>query len=508
MNRSNRIFIFLPIAVFILASLACYRPFAVELTSKPASVTLSPITTNSDPTIPPLPTLIPKIPDFTPTPDSPHVLPTERANSEQYTIQVGDTLGALANVYGIDLNTLIAANPGVDANYLAIGQVIQIPAPVPGEPGSDLKLIPDSELIASPYTIGFDTNSLAVSQRGTLAGYTETVNERVLSGPQLVDEVAQEYSVNPRLLLSVLEYQSRFVTKSSLLSTVRNYPMGFMDPDKAGLYRQLSWAANNLNRGFYLWQIGGISHWILPDGSLVPVSSTINAGTAGIQYVMSLLHNRSEWDAAVGPNGVAGVYQKFFGSPFQYAFEPITPTPLVQPVMQLPFENNAIWSFTGGPHAGWGDGSAWAALDFAPPGEALGCYTNDAWETAVADGTIVRSDLGTVVLDLDNDGYEQTGWTVLYLHVAAQDRVGVGVKVKAGDRIGHPSCEGGIAYAAHLHIARRYNGEWITADGSTPFVMDGWSSKGTGVEYNGYLVKNNRQVEAWDARREENQIGR
>jgi hypothetical protein len=35
--------------------------------------------------------------------------------------------------------------------------------------------------------------------------------------------------------------------------------------------------------------------------------------------------------------------------------------------------------------------------------------------------------------------------------------------VKTGDRIGHPSCEGGAANATHVHIARRYNGEWIPA---------------------------------------------
>ena len=85
--------------------------------------------------------------------------------------------------------------------------------------------------------------------------------------------------------------------------------------------------------------------------------------------------------------------------------------------MQLPIEAGDAWSFTGGPHGGWADGSAWAALDFAPPGDALGCVDSDAWVTAVADGVVVRSGDGAVIQDLDGDGLEQTGWVVLYMHV-------------------------------------------------------------------------------------------
>jgi len=417
---------------------------------------------------------------------------------DQYTIQPNDTLQAIADIYGIDVNTLIAANPGIQPYYLTIGQSIQIPVPVPGEPGSSLKLIPDSELVASPYTIGFAVSPFVFSQNGYLKTYSEKVNEVMTSGADIVSQVAQEYSINPRLLLAVLEYQSGWVTRKNISSSLVNYPMGYFDPDKVGLYRQLSLAANLLNKGFYLWDVNAISHWTLPDGSMVPISLTINAGTAGIQYLMSRLHNRSEWDAAVGSDGVLKVYEAMFGTPFKYAFEPLTPSPLIQPVMQLPFESGTLWSFTGGPHSGWGDGSAWAALDFAPPDDTLGCNMSVSWVTAVADGLVVRSANGVMVIDLDYDGYEQTGWTVLYLHIASEDRVAQGTYIKSGGHIGHPSCEGGVADASHVHLARRYNGKWISADGPVPFIMDGWISSGTGTEYDGYLTKNNVTVVAWN----------
>jgi LasA protease len=48
----------------------------------------------------------------------------------------------------------------------------------------------------------------------------------------------------------------------------------------------------------------------------------------------------------------------------------------------------------------------------------------------------------------------------------------------------------------------------MPADGPLPFVMDGWISVGTGVEYNGYLVKDGQTTEAWNGRAPQNQIRR
>ena len=110
--------------------------------------------------------------------------------------------------------------------------------------------------------------------------------------------------------------------------------------------------------------------------------------------------------------------------------------------------------------------------------------------------------------DLDNDGYEQTGWDVLYMHMAGDGRVAAGTYVYAGDHIGHPSCEGGIANAAHLHLARKYNGEWIPADGPVPFVLSGWTSSGNGTEYDGYLKRGSVTLEAAEGISDLNQITR
>ncbi|MEN6300228.1 MAG: hypothetical protein ABFD51_10050, partial [Anaerolineaceae bacterium] len=180
--------------------------------------------------------------------------------------------------------------------------------------------------------------------------------------------------------------------------------------------------------------------------------------------------------------------QEYFGNPWEQALDHISGS-LQQPDLSLPFLSGAPWAYTGGPHTGYGSGAPFAALDFAPPSNSPGCVWSDHWVTAVAPGVVVRSETGIVVLDLDGDGDERTGWNIFYLHVATDGRVPLGVQLNTGDRIGHPSCEGGTATGTHIHIARKYNGEWILADSVLAFNLEGWTPKNGSKAYQGTLTK-------------------
>jgi murein DD-endopeptidase MepM/ murein hydrolase activator NlpD len=449
-----------------------------------------------------------------PTPDIPRELPEIRLEEERYTVQRGDTLGIIANRYKITMQMLLAANQITDPDLLEVGREMIIPAPIPGEPGSDFKIIPDSELVYGPLANGLDVAGFVEQYDSYLSRYQEDdVEGQTLSGPEIVQKVAQDYSVNPRLLLAVLEYQSGWVTQANPALETKDFPIGNKDSWRKGLYLQLAWAANNLNRGYYLWRVDGVGGWLLNTGVIIPIDPSINAGTAAVQQLFALLYDRPGWDSAVSRDGLFTTFSNFFGHPFDYAIEPLIPQALEQPAMQLPFEPHVDWAYTGGPHGGWGDGSAWAALDFAPGGEGLGCIQSDLWVVAVADGLITRADQGRVIQDLDNDGNEGTGWVVLYMHIEERDRVQAGTFLKAGERIGHPSCEGGYSTGTHTHLARRYNGEWIPADQTQagygiPFVMDSWVSSGNGIVYDGYLERDGESVEASDGFYPENTIHR
>ena len=102
---------------------------------------------------------------------------------------------------------------------------------------------------------------------------------------------------------------------------------------------------------------------------------------------------------------------------------------------------------------------------------------------------MARSELATVVLDLDGDGDERTGWVVFYFHLDSDDRVGQGVRVSRGDHLGHPSCEGGRATGSHVHIARRFNGESIPAGGPLAFLLSNWRADSSGEVYLGTLTR-------------------
>ncbi len=500
-----------------------YNPF-VPLEGNPTSAipagadggTLATLTPTESPFIVPtaiplerlLPTPWPAgLPRYTPTPDSPRVLPTSRTDVDQHIVQPGDTLSEIARAYGVGLEALMQANGLADPNRLEVGQALVIPVPQPGAVGSSFKIIPDSELVYGPASAQFDIGKFIAERNGYLASFRQEVEGENLSAAQIIETVAQNYSVNPRLLLALIEHRSGWVNNAAPAQT--DYALGIADPGRPGLYLQLTWAANELNRGYYLWRANAVPSWILADGSIAPIHAGINAGTAGVQNFFAKLDDRAAWQTDVEAFGLFQTYFFLFGSPFDFAVDPVVPDWLHQPRFALPFERGVTWAYTGGPHGAWADGSAWAALDFAPILDAPGCNPSEDWVTALTDGLIVRAGDGQVIQDIDGDGYEQTGWVILYMHVESRERVEVGERVKGGiSRIGHPSCEGGASNAAHLHIARKYNGEWISAAGHIPFVMDDWTPSSTGVEYDGFLERGGFTLEAIEGITEMNMIAR
>jgi LasA protease len=437
----------------------------------------------------PTPTLAPDAP--LPVTDNPPIL---------YYTQAGDTLPVVAVRFGVDPAEITSPNPIPETSLISPNQLLIIPDRFVNTTPSE-KILPDSEIVFGPSAMDFDIKTFINEAGGYLSTYQDYLGSTGwTSGADIVWRVGLENSVNPRLLLALLEYQSGWVYGQPTDQLHADYPMGKVDISRKQLYLQLAWAVNELSTGYYGWREGLLTDIQFPDGVSTPrLAPELNAGSVALQYYLSKVYDTTGWIQSLDPkNGLPGLYERMFGSPWARAqeVEPLIPAGMTQPRMILPFFIGQMWSYTGGPHGAWEKEGARAALDFAPASSVQGCSETWDWALAMAPGQVVRSGNGVVVIDLDGDGHEQTGWAVLYLHIASKDRVELGTWVETGDMIGHPSCEGGHATGRHIHIARKYNGEWIPADGPLPFVLSGWTVHAGSAPYLGTITRNDETVTA------------
>jgi LasA protease len=440
---------------------------------------------------------VPPLPEIeAPTPAPPAPVPA--GDTFQYTIRSGDTPAALALRFNVDLERFLDPMVFPPQMMLPVGQVIAIPNEIGSLRYTDV-LLPDGEIVYSPAVLDFSTVDFINQAGGFLSTYTEEVDGEMLTGAEIIERVAQDTSTNPRLLLAFLEYRSNWVFGQPANQNRLSYPIGFNVSQYTGLLKELTLVSRQLTIGYYGWRSGSVTEIEFPNRTRQRISPDLNAGTAAIQYLFSKLYNSTAWEHELySPGNFLTFYTQNFGDPWQRAAVtgPVIPDGLQQPALELPFPAGETWTMTGGPHAAWGIGSPWGGLDFAPSGVERGCAVSRFWATASAPGVVVRSERGMVVLDLDGDGNVETGWVLLYLHIATQDRPPVGTRLNQDDRVGHPSCEGGVSTGTHIHIARKYNGEWIAAEGPVPFVLSGWQAWKGQRAYSGTLTKDGEIITA------------
>ncbi len=433
------------------------------------------------------------LPAPTPLPTRPAYAPGELV---EYTAQSGDMLPALAARFNTTIGEIRQTNPIIpaDATTLPEGLPMQIPIYYQALWGSPYQIIPDSLFVYGPADRDFDVVAFVDSMPGWLKDYTFYVAGEDKRGGELVQYVARNYSISPRLLLAIVDYQTGALTLSKFTDPTATFSLGYENDSRRGLYFQMIWAANTLNNGYYGWRTGKLTSFELRDGSLEIADPWQNAATVALHYYYAQISSGAAYQQAIHATGFLDTYTKLFQFDPWSRNQALIPGSLRQPDLLLPFAPGKPWSYTGGPHTGWGTGEPWAALDFAPPTEAGGCSPSREWVTALADGIIVRTDIGAAVLDLDGDGDERTGWNIFYLHLATKSIPPVGTSIAAGQPIGYPSCDGGRSTGTHVHIARKYNGEWIAADSPLAFNLEGWIPVNGSRAYAGTLVRFGKTV--------------
>ena len=117
-------------------------------------------------------------------------------------------------------------------------------------------LLPDSEVVNSPSALDFNLYDFIENTDGYLKTYREYRSEGWFTGPEIIDRVAIENSISPRLLLAMLEHESNWVYGQPSNISQQDYPMGWVDFHDKGLYKQLSWAVQQISIGYYGWRAG------------------------------------------------------------------------------------------------------------------------------------------------------------------------------------------------------------------------------------------------------------
>lgn len=394
------------------------------------------------------------------------------------------------------LEELFELNYADEDMRLDIGDILAVWKPINTELPSSY-LIHDSEVVYHPIYLEWDTEAFIEEQGGFLAQYEE--DEK--SAAEIIDELALKYHIGPRVLLATMEFISGSLTKREPTTYFFGHPIS------SKLSAQASWAAEELLNGYYT-QLEGRRDWVvLSNGRTVRLAAGTNPGSAAvIQLLAKVTRPASDVALILEEKRFQETYERLFGVIDGGA---VLPPDGKQPYFSMPFTDGERWAYSGGPHGGYFDYfSAWAALDFAPPLK-NGCKFSPYRLFAIAPGLVVESDEGITWIDMDEDGDIHTGWSLLYMHIGAKERIQKGQRVEAGDFLGYPSCEGGVSSASHVHIARMYNGQWMPADRPIPFQVGDWVAQARlNNVYRGYLLnqKTGQRLESSFAREPDKNI--
>jgi hypothetical protein len=127
-----------------------------------------------------------------------------------YVAQSGDPLSALAVRFNTTVEEILTANTFIPSTATTMPPGMPMKIPIYYQPfwGTPFQIIPDSLFINGPAQRGFNTSEFIAGYPGWLNRYSGYASGDQRTGAELVDLIALNYSVSPRLLLTLLEYQS------------------------------------------------------------------------------------------------------------------------------------------------------------------------------------------------------------------------------------------------------------------------------------------------------------
>ena len=157
----------------------------------------------------------------------------------------------MASRFNTTQSEILKANPIIPAvtTTLPPGMPMKIPIYYRSQWGSPFQILPDSLFANGPAQIGFSARSFVDRQPGWFKYFTAYTGEQNRRGGEIVDYIATTYSISPRLLLALLEYQTGALTQKHRPEDINtNSALGFTDVNSKQLTAQLNKLSNFLNK--------------------------------------------------------------------------------------------------------------------------------------------------------------------------------------------------------------------------------------------------------------------
>ncbi|MBZ6067279.1 M23 family metallopeptidase [Aeromonas schubertii] len=278
-----------------------------------------------------------------------------------------------------------------------------------------------------------------------LEGYLRREAPHLLPKLETLSHWAGATSINPQLLLALMEQRSQLLSQPTARAVEQPFGMAVRE---RGFTSQLAAMARTLSERFY--QARELAER-RPRGVTRPIAPTALA----LQTL-----------PGTGHRPLAEVYEQLFGrGSFRSAALPAAaPLPLLAGLFQLPWRQGYRWKVNGA-HAHSGSGFPLSSIDVS--------YDWPRWGSPTYTVAAANSGTVTVFSRCQVRVTHSSGWASNYYHMA-DISVRSGDYVEANTRLGtyagtrsQALCEGGSSTGPHLHFSLLYNGVFRSLQGMT-----------------------------------------
>jgi murein DD-endopeptidase MepM/ murein hydrolase activator NlpD len=383
--------------------------------------------------------------------------------------------------------------PTPEAPSEALHDHVDVPTPVsgtavppPAAPRS--ALIDQQRFFYEPDFYATHIQAYLETQPGPLKSYRTMVGSREHSFAEILASQTSLYSINPKVVLALIEQQSGMLTTASPSEEQQKFMLGFRSEEekREGWLAQLRWAIRELHRAQRDYPSGpelayaDKSHSALPSGmTLVDYAiARVLAATTTADALPTKLDG--------GSRSFVATYTRLFSDPRDPPIDwPEPAAPFLSLPMEAPHETTSFFDHD----TPFLSQSGSIVTYRGDRDEQLSYDGHDGWDygmlppepvLAAADGTVVfagNSDDGcgvakVVIIDHGN------GYRTLYWHLT-QPTVEVG-PVERGQQIGTAGSSG-CATGPHLHFQVQYLGHDTDPAGwCGPRNADPWAAHPAG----------------------------